>query len=65
MGFKFAYLHLTLIPFNGPDQGHAHFDSEYLGNGEREGIIQLPLNGRSCMSFRLTQLHLILMCSKG
>ena len=34
-GLWLAYLHLTLTHSKGQDQGHAHFDSEYIGNGER------------------------------
>ena len=33
MGFRLAYLYLTLTNSQGQDQGQAHFDSEYLGNG--------------------------------
>ena len=35
MGIPIAYLYLTLDHSKG--QGQAHFDSEYLGNGDRCG----------------------------
>ena len=38
MGFQLAYLHLTLTKSKGYGQGHAHFDSEYLENGDRKNI---------------------------
>ena len=37
MSFRLAYLHLTLTYSKGKDQGHAHFDNEYLGNKDRAG----------------------------
>ena len=33
VGVQLTYLHLTLTISKGQSQGHAHFDDEYLGNG--------------------------------
>ena len=35
VAFQLAYLHLILAHFKGQCQGHAHFEWEYLGNGNR------------------------------
>ena len=35
MVFQLAYLHLTFANSKGHDQGHAHFDCEYLTIGIR------------------------------
>ena len=37
MGFRLAYLYLTLDHHKGQGQGHANFDNRYLGNGDRYG----------------------------
>ena len=37
MAFRLAYLHLTLAHFKDQRQDHAHFDWEYLKNGDRSG----------------------------
>ena len=34
MVFRLEYLHLTLAYSKGQDHGHAHFDNEYLANGD-------------------------------
>ena len=34
MSFPLAYIHLTLDHSKGPDQGHEHFDNEYLESGD-------------------------------
>ena len=36
LGFRMAYLHLTLAHSKAEGQGHADFDNEYLGNDDRE-----------------------------
>ena len=33
--FQLAYLHLTLAHINSQGQGHAHFDCQYIENGDR------------------------------
>ena len=35
MYFRTAHLNLTLVHSKVQGQGHAHFDGEYLGNGDR------------------------------
>ena len=35
MAFPMGYLHLTLAEFKVQSQSHAHFDCEYLANGDR------------------------------
>ena len=35
MASRLEYLYLTLPHYQGQDQGHAHFDCEYLANGDR------------------------------
>ena len=35
MGFRLTYLHLTVPNSKGQDQGHVHFDSEFILNGEK------------------------------
>ena len=37
MVFRLTYYHLTVTNSKGHDQGHAHFESEYLENDERYG----------------------------
>ena len=37
MGIRLGYLLLTLTHSKYQDQGHAHFYSEYLENGEKQG----------------------------
>ena len=53
-----TYLHLILVHYKG--KGHAHFNSEYLGNDEK--TLLLPSNRKSCMGFmaylNLTSNHL-------
>ena len=39
IGFQLVFLHLTLTSSKSQDQSRAHFDSEYLGNGQRWGKI--------------------------
>ena len=39
IGFRLAYLHLTLSHSKGQDQGYAHVYDEYLGYGDRYGKI--------------------------
>ena len=54
--FITAYLHLILACSIFQDQGHAHFDNEYLGNSSRE-ITNYQWTNQSYMGFRLTYLH--------
>ena len=54
--FRLAYFHLALIHYKGQGQGqgqdHAHFDCEYLANGDRiVQILQLPRNRKSLTTF--------------
>ena len=35
MTFPLAYLYVTLDHSTGQDQGRAHFDCQYLANGDR------------------------------
>ena len=59
MGFRLAYLNLTFTNSVGQDQGHAHFDSENLGNGDRL-IVTIAVNH---MDFSLAYLQLALIFS--
>ena len=45
MGFRLAYLHLIVTHSKGQDQdqGHAIFDSDYIGNVERYGNITIDV----------------------
>ena len=55
MGFRLAYLYLTLEHSKGQDQGHAQFDNKYLGNSDRyETIITVDIKYRvMSIKFRL------------
>ena len=48
MAFRLAYLHLILVHFNGQVQGHTHFNSEYLANGDRYSLQTLRLSQILC-----------------
>ena len=72
MGFRCAYLHLTLIYFKGQDQGHEHLNCKYLKyivNILKMMIdmvtILLSSTSKSCITFQLEYLHLTLTNSMG
>ena len=59
--FPMVYLHLTLARSKGQSQGHAHFDCEYLVNGDRQGeYLLLPTRMKSPIGFRMVYLHFTL-----
>ena len=35
IGFRVVYLYLTLLHSKGHGERHAHFDNDYIGNGDR------------------------------
>ena len=43
MGFRLAYLQLTSTNHKVQCHGHAHFDSDYLGNGDRKDKITIAI----------------------
>ena len=53
--FRLAYLQVNLTNSNGDDQGHAHFNSDYLGGSYRMLLLS---SRKSCMGFQLAYLHL-------
>ena len=65
MTSRLAYLHLILAYFEGQGQGHAHFDCQYISNGDGYGKSYIANNIKLHMALTLAYLHLTLAHSKG
>ena len=63
VAFRLAYSHLTVDHPKG--QSHAHFDYEYLANGDRKGRHCYWPQIESRIHFLLAYLHLTLVHYKG
>ena len=63
IGYRLAYLHLTLTYSKGQGQDHAHLDSEFLWKGER--YYKITIAASYIMGFRMAYTHLTLVHFKG
>ena len=61
--FQMAHLHLTLSHFKGKGQGQAHFEIDYLENGDIQDKNHYS-NSKPCMGSLLAYLHSTVASSK-
>ena len=71
LGFRLAYLYLTLASYKGQGKGHAHFDDVHISTINILEMVtcsvkkSITSNSKSCLVFRLAYLHCTFTHSKG